>query len=118
MDSLSMENSSRFPKYSIKDKKVNLPDKVLDALQNIGEKFNLEQIILFGSRAKCTNAKRSDIDLALYAKDVKQYFQILDEIEEIETLLMFDVVDMNSSAFSKDLYEEIKRDGVMIYEKI
>lgn len=65
-----------------------------------------------------TNAERSDIDLALHAKDAKQYYEILDNIEDIETLLIFDVVDMNSSAFSKDLYEEIKRDGVLIYEKI
>lgn len=84
----------------------------------MGEKFDLEQIILFGSRARCSNGERSDIDLALYAKDTKQYFEILDFIEEIETLLMFDVIDMNSGAFSHDLCEEIQRDGVLIYEKV
>lgn len=118
MNPLQMEEkNNKFPGRSIKDKKVNLPEKVLDALQIMGEKFDLEQIILFGSRARCTNMERSDIDLALYVKDTKQYFEILDYIEEIETLLMFDVVDMNSSAFSNDLYEEIKRDGVSIYMK-
>lgn len=88
------------------------------ALQGAGEKFNLDQIILFGSRARGDNFERSDIDLALRAKDAKQYYEILDYIEEIETLLIFDVVDMNSSAFSKDLCEEIRRDGVLIYEKV
>lgn len=107
-----------FPPYTIKNKKPDLPEKILEALQGAGEKFNLDQIILFGSRARGDNFERSDIDLALRAKDAKQYYEILDYIEEIETLLIFDVVDMNSSAFSRDLCEEIKRDGVLIYEKI
>lgn len=117
MDSLHMKKNDTSSGYSIKDKKVNLPENILHALQAMGEKFNMEQIILFGSRARCTNTERSDIDLALYAEDVNQYFQILDYIEEIETLLIFDVVDMNSSVFSNDLYEEIKRDGVAIYDR-
>lgn len=107
-----------FPPYTIKNKKPDLPEKILVALQGAGEKFNLDQIILFGSRARGDNFERSDIDLALHAKDAKQYYEILDYIEEIETLLIFDVVDMNSSAFSRDLCEEIKRDGVLIYEKV
>lgn len=104
--------------YNLKEKKINLPEKILIELQRMGEKYDLGQIILFGSRARCTNGERSDIDLALYAGDAKQYYDILDFIEEIETLLMFDVVDMNGSAFSDDLRDEIERDGVIIYEKI
>ncbi len=104
--------------YHFNEKKIDLPEKILVRLQTMGKKFDLRQIILFGSRARCTNGERSDIDLALYARDVKQYYDILDFIEEIETLLMFDVVDMNGDAFSYELRDEIQRDGVIIYEKI
>lgn len=104
--------------YHLDEKRINLPEKILVELQKMGKKFGLDQIILFGSRARCTNGERSDIDLALYAKDAKQYYDILDFVEEIETLLMFDVVDLNGIAFSNDLRDEIERDGVIIYEKI
>ena len=79
---------------------------------------NLSQIILFGSRARGTNGERSDIDLALYAGDTKQYYHILDFVEEIESLLMFDIVDLNGGAVSRDLLDEIQRDGVILYEKV
>lgn len=103
--------------YDLHEKKIDLPDKILIRLQEMGRKFDLSQIILFGSRARCTNGERSDIDLALYASDVKQYFDIIDAIDEIETLLMFDVVDLNGGAVSYDLRDDIKKDGVIIYEK-
>lgn len=84
----------------------------------MGKQFDLRQIILFGSRARCTNEERSDIDLALHAEDAKQYYNILDFAEEIKTLLIFDIVDLNGSAVSHDLLDEIQRDGVILYEKI
>jgi len=54
----------------------------------------------------------------LYAGDTKQYYHILDFVEEIESLLMFDIVDLNGGAVSRDLLDEIQRDGVILYEKV
>lgn len=56
--------------YHLDEKRIDLPEKILVELQKMGRKFELSQIILFGSRARCTNGERSDIDLAIYAKDV------------------------------------------------
>lgn len=77
--------------YHLNEKEICLPEKVLDGLQTMGRKLDLSRIILFGSRARGTNGERSDIDLAIYAEDVKQYYEILDEIQ---------------------------RDGVILYEKV
>lgn len=104
--------------YHLKEKKINLPEKILTGILAMGKQFDLRQIILFGSRARCTNGERSDIDLALYAEDTKQYYNILDFAEEIKTLLIFDIVDLNGSAVSRDLLDEIQRDGVILYEKV
>ena len=38
--------------------------------------------------------------------------------EEVNTLLMFDVIDMDRKNISKDLLQEIERDGVIIYEEV
>ena len=39
----------------------------------------------------------------------------IDEIENVPTLLMFDVVDLDS-ACDADLLASIRRDGVVLYE--
>jgi hypothetical protein len=31
---------------------------------------------------------------------------------------MFDIVDLNGGAVSRDLLDEIQRDGVILYEKV
>lgn len=104
--------------YHLTEKRIDLPEPILAGLQAMGKEFDLNRIILFGSRARCTNGERSDMDLALYVKDTKQYYNILDYTEEMETLLMFDIVDLNGSAVSGDLLDEIRRDGVILYEKV
>lgn len=104
--------------YRLAEKRIDLPEQILAGLQDMGKELDLSRIILFGSRARCTNGERSDIDLALYAEDTKQYYQILDFTEEMETLLMFDIVDLNGGAVSYDLLDEIRRDGVILYEKV
>ncbi|MCI8993769.1 MAG: nucleotidyltransferase domain-containing protein [Eubacterium sp.] len=104
--------------HALKDKKIGLPSELLQKIQAVGERLELEQIILFGSRARGTNGDRSDIDLAVKVKDAVEYYEVLDALEDIDTLLIFDVVDMNSSSFSYSLCDEIEKDGVIIFEKI
>ena len=96
----------------------NLPPELLASIRTIGQKHGLAQILLFGSRARGDHSPRSDVDLALRAENAEQYFTILEDLDQLETLLRFDVVDMNSLSLSRDLKEEILRDGKVIYEKI
>ena len=42
----------------------------------------------------------------------------MEGLEEMDTLLMFDVVNKRSFNYSPDLDREIERDGVVLYEKI
>lgn len=96
----------------------DIPKKILYDIRNIGERMSIDRIILFGSRARGTNHQRSDIDLAFCARNSREYFEVKDSLEEIDTLLMFDLVDMNSDILSSDLSDEIKKYGVVIYEKV
>lgn len=75
----------------------------------------LDKVILFGSRARGDNRERSDIDLAIQGGDTVAFAASADE--DIPTLLMFDVVDLDKPVQS-ELLEEIRRDGVVIYEKV
>ena len=87
--------------------------KIFKEIQQFAEKYQTKKVVLFGSRARRTNREKSDIDLAVYGcSDVTEFYFDIDE--EVNTLLMFDVIDMDR----KDLLQEIERDGVIIYEEI
>lgn len=94
--------------------KYNIPDRVLKDIITFAEKHNVQKIILFGSRAKGTNTERSDIDIAVYGGCFDDFYW--DIKDNTYSLLSFDVIDADH-CISDGLAEEIKKDGVMIYEK-
>lgn len=91
---------------------MNLPLSVKDAICGLAKKHGLEEVILFGSRARGDNHERSDIDLAVRGAQAAAF--ALDVDEEVPTLLMFDVVDL-SRPVQEELLEAIRRDGICIY---
>ena len=92
----------------------HLPERVIREIDTFAKAHSVEKIILFGSRARGDNTERSDIDIAVYGGDFDAFYW--DIKEKINSLLMFDIVEMNASV-SEELIAEIKRDGVVIYEK-
>jgi len=94
--------------------KYNIPERVIKDIFSLSKKHNIEKVILFGSRARCTHTDRSDIDIAISGGNTLEFFLEIDE--EVHTLLIFDVVDLDSG-ISEELEKEIERDGILIYEK-
>lgn len=94
--------------------KFNIPQRVLDDITACAKKYNVDKIILFGSRAKGTHRERSDIDIAVVGGDFDGFYW--DIKENAWTLLMFDIVDM-SGRISEKLQKEIDKYGVTIFEK-
>lgn len=101
-----------------KDSDVNLDSGIISGIQELGKKYGIEQIVLFGSRARKNNWERSDIDLMISTFDSRAQLDFIDGLEELNTLLLFDVVNRRSFNYSPDLDMEIKRDGVILYEKV
>ena len=93
----------------------DLDKRVEHEIIELAKKYNIEKVILFGSRARGDNHQRSDIDLAVSGGDILNFSFDVDE--ETWTLLCFDVVNLDRG-ISKDLQAEIDRDGVVIYEKV
>lgn len=94
--------------------KYNLPNQVWRELSSFAQKNSIKKIILFGSRARGTHTERSDIDIAVYGGDFDSFYW--DVKENINSLLMFDIVEADAS-ISNELKQEIEKDGVTIYEK-
>lgn len=94
--------------------KYNLPDRVLRDIALSAHKHNIENVILFGSRAKSTYTERSDIDIAAVGGDFDGFYW--DIKENVHSLLSFDIVELGNGV-SNELKKEIERDGITIYEK-
>lgn len=94
--------------------KYNLPERVEREIVMFARKHSVTKVVLFGSRARGSNTERSDVDIAVYGGDFDEFYW--DIKENVHSLLMFDVIDMDSG-ISEELKKEIERDGVVIYEK-
>ena len=88
--------------------------EVIEEIRNLAQKYDIEKVILFGSRARGDYKERSDIDLAFCGGSSSHF--ILDVDETTSTLLEFDIVDLDKPV-RKELLESIKREGVVLYEK-
>ena len=98
----------------IVEKNTGLSDKVVEAIGETAKKNHIKKLCLFGSRARGDYEEKSDIDLAAYGGQVSR-FRL--EIEDrVPTLLMFDVVDMESPS-SSELRENVEREGIVLYEE-
>ena len=93
---------------------TGLARDIRDGIARLAEKNGIREVRLFGSRARGDHHSRSDIDLAVTGGDVAKFAVAVDE--EINTLLMFDVVDLDGPV-QPELLESIEKDGVVLYEK-
>ena len=92
-------------------------DNVYNQIVEFAKELQAEKAVLFGSRARGNNKEKSDIDVAIYG--CKQFELLKDRIdEELWSLLQVDLINMNETYISRDLIQEINRDGVLLYEKV
>lgn len=91
-------------------------DKLYALIAALGEKYHAEKIVLFGSRARGDNKERSDIDLAIYGMPKGNHAPFWSDVDELPTLLQFDLVHVTEDT-DAELVKNIKRDGVVLYEK-
>lgn len=94
---------------------TGIKDNVIREIVELAEKHDLKKVILFGSRARGDFQRASDIDLAVSGGNVSMF--ALDVEEETSTLLEFDVVNLDLDLQEK-LLESIKKEGMVLYEKV
>lgn len=76
---------------------TTLPYQFIDKLKALPF---IEAVYLFGSRARGDNQRRSDIDLAVKMQsgtDSAQWQEVLDIVDEADTLLEIDCVDLDKA---------------------
>ncbi|MCR4431693.1 MAG: nucleotidyltransferase domain-containing protein [Tepidanaerobacteraceae bacterium] len=99
--------------------KAPVESDILNKLVKIFKKYtSIEKVLLFGSRARGDFSKVSDIDIAVFSEDIsdRDFNLLIDEINQIDIALSFDVVHYDKLA-KASLRNEILKDGVVMYER-
>lgn len=94
---------------------TGIKPQVQDEICHLAEKYHLNKVILFGSRARGDYWRASDIDLAVSGGDIVRFS--LDLEEKTSTLLTYDVVNLDEKV-SSELLASIQKEGVILYEKV
>jgi uncharacterized protein len=79
----------------------------------------VDEIILYGSRARGDYRERSDIDLAIKCPKAndEDWQAILRIIEDADTLLKIDCIKFETLELGSELHEAILREGKVLYVK-
>ncbi len=96
-----------------------MPEEIKSLLRQaafLGQIHGAQRVVLYGSRARGDFKERSDIDLAIWGMPEQSRGSFLAELEELPTLLKFDVCHI-SPLTDKVFLENILKDGQILYEK-
>ena len=79
----------------------------------------VDEIWLFGSRARGDCSPRSDIDLAILCKDEEEsdWLKVIDIIENADSLLKIDCIKFDRNFLSDELIQNIMKDKKVLYAK-
>ena len=94
-----------------------LNGSLVSDLKKLGDKYLIDKIVLFGSRARGDNKPNSDVDLAIFTFpgfDYKGF--LISDIDELNTLFKIDVVFIDKDT-DIELLKNIEKEGVMLYEQ-
>ena len=95
--------------------KTGIKQQVIREIQDLAQKYEVNKVVLFGSRARGDFKEKSDIDLAVEGGNFTRFS--LDVNEETSTLLKFDIINLNER-IQNELAESIRKEGKVLYEKI
>lgn len=96
-------------------RKTGIKPIVIEEICDIARKYNVQKVILFGSRARGNFKEKSDIDLAVQGGDFIRF--MLNVNEETSTLLKFDIINLDEE-IQGELRKAIKKEGVIVYEEV
>ena len=99
--------------------KVYTVDEIKMILKEILKNMPVETVVLFGSYAKNEATKDSDLDFVIDTKEQLIGFKLFSLITKIEETFKKDVDAFEKSEIIENskIDKEIKRTGVVVYEK-
>lgn len=98
--------------------KIYTIEEIKAILQKILKNMPVYTVILFGSYAKNTATKNSDLDLVIDTKEKLMGFKLYSLITQIEEVFnkQVDAFEKTEIIENSKIDEEIKKTGVVVYE--
>ncbi len=97
---------------------MDVPSLIINSIRTIALRYPaIRRISVYGSRARGDANERSDIDIAVYLWDESDYDTIssfAEDIDRIDTLLSFDIAQMNDRLDERFL-DFVRNEEVSIY---
>ena len=96
-----------------------LKDSVIINIKNILYKYEeIEKASIFGSRARGDYKKTSDIDIAIFSKNITstRLNLLRNEFEELDIIYTIDVVEFYKTS-KEELKNNIINDGIVIFDR-
>lgn len=95
---------------------IHLPAGLTQRLSSLAGALGAERLVLFGSRARGDHRERSDVDLAVWGLDAAGASRMRTALEELPTLLEFDLVCVTDRT-DPVLLANIEKEGVVLMDK-
>lgn len=97
--------------------KYGIEEEVYHEMINIFKEIEeIQEVILFGSRAKNTYKQTSDIDLAIEVTQDSKKLLLIRKLDEIRCALKFDVLNIKHIKNEQLIYD-IQNEGIRIYKR-
>lgn len=88
-------------------------------IKKLTELVYIDEIWLFGSRARGDNKERADIDLAIVCPNATDldWLKVTNIINNADTLMKIDFIRLDKEKINKELYQNILKEKKIIYAK-
>lgn len=95
--------------------KFGIDNEKLKSIVDVIKKYSLEKAVIFGSRARGDYKKTSDIDIAIYSKELsdKEINLLKNELDELDLIYKIDLLEYYRLS-KNSLKEKIELEGIQI----
>lgn len=103
-----MKSAHVAPEYSFED--------VCNIVRSVAEKYGVEKVFLFGSRARGDNSKKSDYDFIIVPGKLRGLIELSGFIIDLADALGTEVDVIPEAAMDEDFSREVLQDRRTVYE--
>jgi len=96
--------------------KFRLSEEIIIMIKNVLKKYPVDKAVVYGSRARDDYKKTSDIDIAVYSKNMKHddLNRLRFDSDELDIIYKIDVIHIESVT-KQSLPENIGKEGIEIF---
>ena len=93
-------------------------DEIREAVRTVANKYNIENVYLFGSYARGDATEDSDCDFRIVGGDISGLFELSGLYIDFEEALGRRVDVVMTDSIKESFYELIKDEEILIYAKV